>query len=456
MKLKLLTAMIPVLLAGCSLAPKYEKKEGVIPTNFPTEGIYSNNQYEHINSEQLEWKIYITNEKLKKVIKTSLENNKDLRIALANIESARAQYNISNTDRIPMINGNISGNKTKLENGYSQNYQAGIGLSSFEIDAFGRVKSLNDAALSNFLSTKEAQKTTRLVVVSEVAKTYFSIALAKNNLEIAKKTEEASRKSLELIKKRVEHGISTAKDQSDSESILYLAQADVFNYQTQIEQGINALNFLVGSQIDPSLYPDSIASLKNSIKDINIPIESSILFNRPDVLSSEHQLLAANANIGAARAAFFPRITLTTSLGVASQDLNNLFSDNFRTWSFIPTISIPIFDVARNKANLKYSEAQKDKMLATYEKTVQNAFRETSDTLARKSTINSQIETFYKYVGANQTSYDLATKMFDAGVKDYLSVLTAQTNLYNAQRNVLNLEQEKFNNLIDLYKVIGN
>lgn len=457
MKFKLSLLSVALLLNGCmSLNPEISRNENVIPKQLPNKGIYENNTHAEFNSSKLDWKNYIKDEKLKTVVQLALDNNKDLKIALANIESAKAQYNISTTELLPMVNGNISGNKTKSQNSYSESYQAGVGFSSFEIDAFGRVKSLNDAALSNFLATQEAQKVANLSIISETAKAYFAIAIAQSNLEIAKKTQESSSKSLELIKKRVEHGISTAKDESDSSSIFYLAQADVLNYQTKIEQGINALNVLVGSTLDITLLPTNIEDLKSSIADINIPLESDMLYNRPDVLAAEYQLLAANANIGAARASFFPRITLTTSLGIASQDLSNLFTDNFKTWSFIPTISIPIFDVAKNNANLKYTKAQKDKMLATYEKTIQQAFRETADTLARKSTINSQLETFHKHVGANQTSYDLATKMFDAGVKDYLSVLTAQTNLYNAQRNLLNLEQERFNNLIDLYKVIGN
>lgn len=453
---KLPLLLLPFLISGCmSFVPDYNQKTDIIPTQFPTEGIYENNKAEEVVHEQLTWKNYIQNEKLKEVVKISLENNKDLKIALANIEAAKAQYGITQADTLPGINLGATGSKNRASNGINESFQASLGVTAFELDFFGRVSSLNSAALSTFLSTKEAQRVTELSVVSETAKAYFNIALAKSQLRISQKTETATKGSMELIKKRLEHGIATAKDLSDIESIYFLAQADVLNYKTQVEKSINALYALAGTQLKTDLLPNSVLDLETSVIPLNIAVNSDILFKRPDVISAEHQLIAANANIGAAKAAFFPRISLTTSLGVASSDLSNLFSDTFRVWNFTPSISIPIFDNSKNQANLKYSEAQKDKYIATYEKTVQTAFREVSDALARKSTINGQIEAYSNYVQANQKSFDLATKLYEAGAKDYLSVLTAQNNLYNAQKNSISLYKEKFDNSIELYKTIG-
>ena len=460
MKTRLVLALLPtaLLMTGCiSMAPKYEQEKAMIPVEFSTSGIYAQNETGEVNQEDLLWSNYVKHENLKKIISQALEHNKDLKIALANIEAAKAQYGISQMDRLPMINGDISGSKTRGANGISENYQAGLGLAAFELDAFGRVKSLSDSALNSFLATNEARRVTELSVIAETSKAFFNVALAKSQLAIAQKTKTATEESLSIIKMRVEHGIATAKDQKDLESIYYLAQSDLLNYETQVAQSINALRFLVGNELDLSLLPNSISEFDNAIENIKVQVASEILFKRPDVLAAEYQLRAANANIGAARAAFFPRISLTTSSGVASGELSSLFSsDNFKTWTFMPTITIPIFDIAKNKANLKISEAQKNKMIATYEKTAQQAYREVNDTLARKSTINSQIEFFEKHVQSNRDRLELANKTYEAGVQGYLSVLTARTDLYSAEKASLNLKKEKFDNSVNLYKVIGN
>lgn len=459
MNKKIALAILPAALfmTGCvSMAPKYEKSVNMVPIQFNTDGIYAHNKTGEINQEQLLWSNYINNENLKKIIETALINNKDLKIAAANIEAAKAQYGISQMDRLPMINGDISGARTRGQTGITEGYQASLGLAAFELDLFGRVKSLSDVALNSFLATNEAKKATELSVVSETAKAYYNLALAKSQLEIAQKTKVATEESLNIMKLRVEHGIATAKDKKDLESIYYLAQSDVLNYETQVAKSVNALKFLVGSDLDLNLLPNNIEELNEAIKDINVSVSSDILFKRPDVMAAEYQLLAANANIGAARAAFFPRISLTTNVGVASSELSSLFSnDNFKAWTFSPNIGIPIFDIAKNKANLKISEAQKEKMIAAYEKTVQQSFREVNDVLARKSTINSQIDFFNLHVQSNKDRLDLATKSYDAGVKGYLDVLNARTDLYKAELAAINLQKEKFYNFIDLYKVIG-
>jgi multidrug efflux system outer membrane protein len=451
-----LTLLLPLFMSGCvSLNPTYNKPEGIIPDSLPSNGIYANQQNNAIVQENLYWENYINNPKLKTVIGSSLSNNKDLRIAIANIEAAKAQYGITESSRLPTLSAGLSGTKARTTQGITENYQADFGISAFELDFFGRVKSLSDSALESFLATQETQRATKLLVISETAKAYFTVGLYKSQLSIAQKTEASRLQSLELIKTKVEYGISNPKDLSDVESTYYLAKSDVYSYQTQVEQSINALNLLVGSIVDEKLLPENLNELDNSIKDINVIVDSDVLTKRPDVLSAEHQLLASNANIGAARAAFFPRITLTTSKGIASSQLSSLFSNGSNVWNFSPSLSIPIFDYGYNKSNLNYSKAQNDISIATYEKTVQTAFKEVADELARKGTINSQIDAYAKYVSSTRNSYDLASKSYEVGISDYLTVLTAQNSLYDAEKTSLSLEQEKLNNLINLYKVIG-
>lgn len=448
--------LLPLVVSGCiSLNPTYHQPTGVIPDTLPTTSIYANTQNTPVVQDDLYWGNYVNNLKLKSVINQSLINNKDLKIAIANIEAAKAEYGITNSSRLPTLSAGLSGTKSRTIEGIGENYQADFGISAFELDFFGRVKSLSDTALESFLSTQESQRATKLLVISETAKAYVTIALYKSQLSIAQKTEASRLESMNLIKTKVEYGISNPKDLSDIESTYYLAKSDVYGYQTQVEQSINALNLLVGSTIDRKLLPENLSELNGSLKDINVAITSDILIKRPDVLSAEHQLLASNANIGAARAAFFPRITLTTSKGIASSQLSSLFSNGSNVWNFSPSLSIPIFDYGYNKSNLNYSKAQNDISIATYEKTVQKAFKEVADELARKGTINSQIDAYAKYVSSTKNSYDLASKSYEVGISDYLTVLTAQNSLYDAEKISLSLEQEKLNNLINLYKVIG-
>jgi len=448
--------LLPLAISGCiSLDPDYKQPTGAVPDALPSTGIYTNTKNTPIVQADLYWNNYIVDQRLKTVIGSSLMNNKDLRIAVANIESAKAQYGITKSSRLPTLSAGLAGNKGRTINGITENYQADFGVSSFELDFFGRVKSLSDSALESFLATQESQRATELLVISETAKAYAAVALSRSQLFIAQKTESSSLESLGLISKRVEYGVANSKDLSDVESIYYRAKSDVYNYQTQVEQSINALTLLVGSPVSEDLLPKNLSELNGSLKSINVAVTSDVLYKRPDVLSAEHQLLAANANIGAARAAFFPRITLTTSKGIASSQLSSLFSNSTNVWSFAPSLSLPIFDYGNNKSNLDYSKAQKDKYIATYEKAIQTAFREVADELARKGTINEQIDAYSKYVGATRNSFELATKSYEVGVSDYLAVLTAQNTLYDAETSALLLDKEKYDNLINLYKVIG-
>lgn len=457
----LMVSFLTLILSGCvSLAPEYDRSQNLIPERFPNSGIYSEgNLYEKENVDlketgALDWNNYINNEKLQKVIELALLNNKDLKIAQANISAAYAQYGISDSNRFPVVEAGGQLNRVGNNDSVGSTYQADIGLAFFEIDFFNRMKNLSDAALESFLSTVQAQKVTNLMVIAETSKAYFNVALAKSEEELALRTEKNAQESLRIISLKVENGIATDKDLSDAQTIYYQAQADVAMYQSKLAQSINALNLLSGSMINESLYPNSVSEVEDSINDIKIALSSEVLYERPDVLMAENQLKAAYANIGAAKAAFFPRITLTTAAGFASSELSGLFSGDNKMWSFIPSISIPIFNRGL-VASLKYSEAQRELYLATYEKTIEVAFKEVLDSLARKSTIDRQLDSYEKLLSASQRSEYLAQITYDNGVSDYLGVLTAQNNLYSIEKNYLAIKKEKLDNLINFYKVIA-
>lgn len=447
--------LLPIIISGCiSLDPEYNRPTESVPQTLPSGGsVYPvlNNSAEY----NISWNNYIQNEKLKKVIAISLNNNKDLKIALANIEAARAQYGITQSATLPTLNGGLSANKGRTLVGETEGYEANLGLSAYELDFFGRVRSLSTSSLEAFLSTNEAKRVTQLSIISETSKAYFLLALNKSKLEIAQRTVSDSKESLDLIKARVENGIDSDLDLSSAQTVYYRAKADIDNFNTLIEQNKNALNLISGTTINPELLPNNLNDLTNSIKEAQIGISSDVLLNRPDIIMAEHQLKAANANIGAARAAFFPRISLTASGGIASNDLSSLFKNGHGVWSFAPNITIPIFDNQYNTSNLNYTKAEKERYVLLYEKSIQTAFSEVSDALARKGTIKSQLNYFNSLVEESNRSFKLSQISYNEGVYNYLDVLTAQRNLYLVQKEYLDIQIEEYNNLIDLYKVSG-
>lgn len=447
--------LLPIIISGCmSLDPEYNRPTESVPQTLPSGGsVYPvlNNSAEY----NISWNNYIQNEKLKKVIAISLNNNKDLKIALANIEAARAQYGITQSATLPTLNGGLNANKGRTLAGETEGYEANVGLSAYELDFFGRVRSLSTSSLETFLSTNEAKRVTQLSIISETSKAYFLLALNKSKLEIAQRTVDDSKESLDLIKARVENGIDSDLDLSSAQTVYYRAKADIDNFNTLIEQNKNALNLISGTTVTPELLPNNLNDLTNSIKSPQIGISSDVLLNRPDIIMAEHQLKAANANIGAARAAFFPRISLTASGGIASNDLSSLFKNGHGVWSFAPNITIPIFDNGYNTSNLNYTKAEKERYVLLYEKSIQTAFSEVSDALARKGTIKSQLNYFNSLVEESNRSFKLSQISYNEGVYNYLDVLTAQRNLYTVQKEYLDIQIEEYNNLIDLYKVSG-
>lgn len=452
MKSKFTLLLLPLVISGCiSLEPKYQKPENVIPTEFNN---YGDTENKVVVPDDLFWKNYVQNEKLKKVIDLALINNKDLSIALSNIEVSRAKYGIEKSNRIPNVSLDYTGQKGKAENEID-NAKLDVTMTSYELDIFGRVKNLSKSALEDYLNTEESRNAKEILIRSEVIKAYYDIAYYKSALEISINTENSTYSNLNLVQKRLDNGLSKEKDLNDAKSLYFKSKSERLMYQTNIEKSINALNYLVGEKIPDNLLPKNVKELNNSIKDIKQSFDSEVLLNRPDILSAEHILKSKNANIGAARAAFFPRISLTASSGIASNDLSALFNNNYNTWGIIPNISIPIFDAGKNKSNLEVSKAEKDIALKTYEQTLQKAFYEVLDELAIKSNIGERIYSYDNFIKANKKSYELANKSYELGVSSYLEVLIAQQNLYNAEIQDLSLKREEFYNKISLYKVLG-
>lgn len=454
MNKKFVLLLLPLIISGCvSLDPTYEKPSGAVSESLPNGGgVYSNLQE---NTQSINWENYIVDEKIKKVIAISLENNKDLKIALQNIEAARAQYGVTDSSKLPSLSVGANGSKGENLNGQFETFESNVGFNTFEIDFFGRVKSLSTASLESFLATKEAQKTTKIAIISETLKNYIELANNKSKLSIAKENYNSAKSSLELIQLRSENGIGNEIDLSNAQTILYRAEADIFRFNTLIEQNKNALNVIAGTSISDSLLPRSLNDLENSIKNIEIGISSDVLLNRPDIIQAEHSLKAANANIGAARAAFFPRITLTANGGVASNQLSSLFSGTHGAWIFSPSISIPIFNNGYNQSNLDYAKAQKEIAILNYEKAIQTAFREVADELAQKGTIDEQIAAYNNLFNASKRSFDLSQRSYEEGIYNYLEVLTAQRNLYSVQLELLDIKKQKLNNFINLYKALS-
>lgn len=446
--------ILPLLVSGCmSLEPVYKRPENSVPSQF-----YSTKDDVGITEatyQPIQWDEYIRDYKMKRVIDIALQHNTDLKIALANIESARAQYRISKSSQLPSIAINGTASKGENVTGQFENFESSLGMTSYEIDFFGRVKNLSDAALSSFIATSEAKKATQVSVVAATVDSYITLASTQSKLKIAQETYNSAQDSLKIIKLKYDNGIGTQIDVSNAETILFRAKSDIFRFSTILEQNKNALYLITGTPLTDNLLPTGIDDLQNAFNDIKVGLKSDVLLKRPDIMEAEYKLKAANANIGAARAAFFPKITLTSSGGIASNQLNNLFSSSTGVWSFAPSISLPIFDNGNNRANLDYAKAQKNIYVLSYNKAIQTAFKEVNDELATKASIQDRIESYQSLYNASNTSLKLSQQSYDAGINDYLTVLTAQRNLYSVDQEFIDIKAARLTNLINFYKVLA-
>jgi len=454
---------IVLLAGGCTMAPKYKRPAAPVPNQWPIGAAYKEMKADAAapTMQDLPWQKFFTDERLQKIIQTALKNNRDLRLAALNVEKSRALYGIQRAELFPTANAVGYGTKGRVPADLSytgqettaQQYSVNFGVTAWEIDFFGRIRSLKDRALEEYFATDQARRSAQILMVSAVANAYLTLAADRESLKLTTSTLEAQEHAYKLIRRRHEVGIASELDLRRAQSQVDTARGDVARYTQLIALEENALQLIVGSPIPPELLPPALGKI-SPLRDISPGLSSELLLGRPDIMAAEHRLKAANASIGAARAAFFPRISLTTSFGTASADLSGLFRDGSSTWNFAPQIIMPIFD-ARLWSLYDLTKVEKEITIAQYEKAIQAAFRETADALAVQGTVNRQIEAHESLVNANAETYRLSSIRYAKGVDNYLSVLDAQRSLYGAQKGLINLHLFRLVNEVALYKALG-
>lgn len=460
-----LVSTATVAISGCSMAPKYEPPAvPEITQGWPTGPSY---QTDGLKSDgrplgDLPWQDFFVEPRLKKVISLALENNRDLKLALLNIEKVRAQYRIQRADIFPTINGVAGANIQRTpgdlspsgQGRTSEQYNVGLGVISYELDLFGRVQSLKDQALEQYLATEQARNSTQISLIAEVANGWLTLGADQERLLLAKKTLHSQQEYYEIVRHRYEAGITSALDLHQAQTAVDAARVDIARYTTLVAQDENRLNLLAGMPLPVELLPQRLGDIA-AVQELPLATPSEALLKRPDIRAAEHRLISANANIGAARAAFFPKIGLSASFGTASADLSGLFQPGSLAWNFIPQISVPLFDTGRNRAALEVSKAERDVAVAQYEKSIQTAFREVADALAERGTINDQLAAQQSLTDATAESYLLSQARYDKGVDSYLSVIVAQRAMYSAEQALITVRLARYLNQTVTYKVLG-
>jgi len=446
------------------MAPRYTRPDAPVAAAWPTGPAYKNSvaQAGDPAVSALKWDEFFVNPQLQKLITLALANNRDLRVSALNVEKSRAQYRIQRADLLPTINANAGGSVQRLpaevsgtgQSMISRNYSLNLGLSTYELDFFGRIRSLKDQALEQFLASDQARRSIQISLVSEVANNYLTLAADRERLKLALDTLESQQASYRLIQGRFTAGASSELDLYQAQTSVDSARVDVARFTTQVAQDENLLTLVVGAQLPAELLPYGFSAV-GALRELPTGVPSEVLQRRPDIMQAEHLLSSANANIGAARAAFFPRITLNTSIGTSSDQLTGLFSPGSLAWGFAPQITLPIFDYGRNSAGLTVAERDRDIFLAQYEKAIQVAFREVADALAQNGTVGKQLEAQQSLTRATSESYRLSQVRYQSGMTSYLSVLDSQRSLYSAQQGLISVNLTRLSNLVTLYKVLG-
>ncbi len=452
-----------ICLTGCTMVPDYKRPEPPIPAGWPTGPAYRGaaDGLTGPAAADIEWRKFYVDGKLQGVISLALSNNRDLRIATLNIERARDLYRIQRAELFPSISTSGGLNEQRVPIDISQigraydakQYSVNVGITSWELDFFGRIRSLKERALEQYLATEQAGRDARISLVAEVANAYLTLAADRENLGLAQSTLEAQQGTYKLIQRRYEVGASSELDLRQAQTLVDAARVDISRYTRQVSLDENALNLLVGSPVPVELLSSELNAV-TAPKDISPGLSSEVLLGRPDIIQAENLLKAANANIGAARAAFFPLIVLTGSIGTTSDELSGLFKAGAATWAFIPQITMPIFDT-RIWSALRTIKVEREIALAQYEKTIQVAFTEVADALAQKGTVGDQIAAQESLVQASAQAYRLSEARYKSGIDSYLSVLDAQRSLYSAEQGLITLRLARLTNLVTLYKMLG-
>ena len=458
----LVVALAATLLGACSMIPVFERPAAPVPASFP-QAQPSAAPAVAPPADTIAWRDYFADERLRNVIALALDNNRDLRVAALNIERARAQYGIQRADLFPSIavSGGQSAQRVPGDLSASQQadisrqYSANLGFASYELDFFGRVRSLEEQALQTYLGTEDARRSAQISLVAEVANAWLRLAADRERLALARDTFETRQKSFELTRRSLELGAVSALDLRQAETLMQTARADAARYAALVAQDENALALIVGAGVPAELLPEALSARLAAVTELPAGVPSEVLARRPDVAQAERALMAANASIGAARAAFFPRITLTASAGTASSSLDGLFDGGSGAWSFVPQIRIPIFEAGRLQASLDVAEIQRDIQIAQYEKAIQSAFREVADALAERATLGEQLDAQRKLVEAAKRSFELSEARYEAGVDSYLGLLDAQRSLYVSEQALIAARLSDASNRVALYKVLG-
>lgn len=462
--MKRATLILATLLAGCSFVPRYQRPVAPVPIAWPSGDAYRANS---AGLARVDYRDIFRDPRLQRVIDRALANSRDLRAAFANIEAARAQLRIQRAQNLPTVNSNntvsfvdpgtgrSNNNGAPVVGGQRTNYALNLGATQFEIDLFGRVAALTQAAKAQYFASEAGARATRLVLVGDVANAWLQYGADQSLLKLSRETARIAEESVRLTRARVEGGVAPRTDLTQAEQTLELARANVANQTTLVAQDVNALTLLVGAGVDAADLPGSIEETLPQLAELPAGLDSSVLLRRPDVVQAEYQLIAANAQIGAARAALFPRLTLTGFAGLASNNLVNLFTTNAFNYTATPGISYPLFAGGAARANVRVARAQFDTAVANYEQAIQTAFREVADALARRGTIAEQLRAQEQLTRAAEETFRLAGARYRGGVDTYLGNLDAQRQLYQAQQGLVNTRLIAATNLVALYRTLG-
>ena len=457
---KIVVLLAATALAGCvNLAPTHTQP--ALPTDAHYPAGFENDVTLGQRATDVAWHDFFADPQLEVLIARAVERNRDLAIAVARIEEARGQYRIQDADRLPTVGASAEAVRSRgpsltgAGTDTSNRYSVGVGVTSFELDFWGRVKNLSEAARRQYFATQQAERAFRLTLVRDVASTYFASRGAEEQIILAEATVTSRREGLRIAKLRLDAGVTSALDYRQSETLLTQAETQLASLKLAKAQADNFLAVLVGGPV-PADLPAPLPLVAQSMPPaLTAGLPSDLLVARPDIVGAEEQLRAARANVGAARAAFFPSISLTGNLGFASGSLDGLFGSNGLTWSFGPTISLPIFDFGRNKGNLTVADARENIAVATYEKTVQTAFREVADALEGRRYLAEQVEAQERGTLAQRRIADLARKRYREGVSTYLEVLDAERNLFASEQALIELRRAQVDNLVTLYVALG-
>ncbi|MBP9960864.1 AdeC/AdeK/OprM family multidrug efflux complex outer membrane factor [Pseudomonas defluvii] len=455
-------AVTAFILGGCSLIPDYQTPESPAAAQWPQGPAYSPNESAEVAAAEQGWRQFFHDPALQQLIQTALVNNRDLRVAALNIDAYRAQYRIQRADLFPAVSANGSGSRQRVPGDVSSTgeatinsqYSATLGVSAYELDLFGRVRSLSEQALETYLSSEQARRSTQISLVASVANAYLTWQADQALLKLTEETLKTYEESYQLTKRSNEVGVSSALDLSQARTSVEGARVKLAQYQRLVAQDLNSLTVLLGTSV-PANLPASQELNADLLSEVPAGLPSELLQRRPDIQEAEHLLKAANANIGAARAAFFPSISLTANAGTLSPDMGGLFKGGSGTWLFQPQINLPIFNAGSLRASLDYSKIQKDINVAKYEKTIQTAFQEVSDGLAARQTFKEQLQAQRDLVAANQDYYRLAERRYRIGIDSNLTFLDAQRSLFSSQQALIADRLLQLVSEVNLYKALG-